>query len=56
MVEKRPTGERTLDTYSRLLSDRIVYLGTELDDGVANMICVRLFCRDYAASGMTPLA
>ena len=42
VVEKRPTGERALDIYSRLLSDRIVYLGTELDDGVANVVVAQL--------------
>ena len=42
VVEKRPTGERSLDIYSRLLSDRIVYLGTEIDDGVANVIVAQL--------------
>ena len=42
VVEKRPTGERALDIYSRLLSDRIIYLGTEIDDGVANVIVAQL--------------
>lgn len=42
VVEKRPTGERSLDIYSRLLSDRIVYLGTEIDDGVANVAVAQL--------------
>jgi len=42
VVEKRPTGERPLDIYSRLLSDRIVYLGTEIDDGVANVVVAQL--------------
>lgn len=42
VVEKRPTGERAVDIYSRLLSDRIVYLGTEVDDGVANVIVAQL--------------
>ena len=42
VVEKRPTGERSLDIYSRLLSDRIVYLGTEIDDGVANAVIAQL--------------
>jgi ATP-dependent Clp protease protease subunit len=42
VVEKRPTGERSLDIYSRLLSDRIIYLGTEIDDGVANVIVAQL--------------
>jgi ATP-dependent Clp protease, protease subunit len=31
-------GERTVDVYSRLLADRIVYLGTGIDDGVANAV------------------
>ena len=42
VIEKRPTGERSLDIYSRLLSDRIVYLGTEIDDGVANVVVAQL--------------
>lgn len=35
-------GERTVDIYSRLLADRIVYLGTPIDDGVANAIIAQL--------------
>lgn len=35
-------GERTSDIYSRLLSDRIVYLGTPIDDGVANTVIAQL--------------
>jgi len=35
-------GERTLDLYSRLLADRIVYIGTEIDDGVANAVIAQL--------------
>ena len=35
-------GERTADIFSRLLSDRIVYLGTEVDDGVANTIIAQV--------------
>ena len=42
VVEKRPTGERAVDIYSRLLSDRIVYLGTGIDDGVANAVIAQL--------------
>jgi ATP-dependent Clp protease, protease subunit len=38
VVEKRGNAERTMDVYSRLLSERIVYLGTEIDDGVANVL------------------
>ena len=35
-------GERTADVYSRLLADRVVYLGTGIDDGVANAIIAQL--------------
>ncbi len=42
VVEKTPSGERIVDVYSRLLSDRIIYLGTEIDDDVANVIVAQL--------------
>ena len=42
VVEKTPAGERVVDVYSRLLSDRIIYLGTEIDDDVANVIVAQL--------------
>jgi ATP-dependent Clp protease, protease subunit len=42
VVEKTPLGERAYDVYSRLLSERIVFLGTELDDGVANVVMAQL--------------
>ena len=35
-------GERIMDVYSHLLSERIVYLGTEIDDGVANVVIAQL--------------
>ncbi|NHA66492.1 ClpP family protease [Phycicoccus flavus] len=35
-------GERTVDIYSRLLSDRVVYVGTPIDDGVANAVIAQL--------------
>jgi len=35
-------GERTVDIYSRLLADRIIYLGTGIDDGVANSVIAQL--------------
>ena len=35
-------GERSYDIYSRLLKDRIIFLGTEVDDNVANIICTQL--------------
>lgn len=42
VIEKTRTGERAVDIYSRLLSDRIVYLGTPIDDGVANVVIAQL--------------
>ncbi|HEY3013955.1 MAG TPA: ATP-dependent Clp protease proteolytic subunit [Nocardioides sp.] len=42
VVEKTLRGERAVDIYSRLLTDRIIYLGTEIDDGVANVIIAQL--------------
>ena len=42
VVEKTRHGERAVDIYSRLLSDRIVYVGTPIDDGVANVVIAQL--------------
>ncbi len=42
VVERTPLGERAYDIYSRLLSERIVFLGTEIDDGVANVVMAQL--------------
>ena len=42
VVEKTVRGERAVDVFSRLLSDRIVYIGTEIDDGVANVVIAQL--------------
>jgi ATP-dependent Clp protease protease subunit len=42
VIEQRPGGDRASDVYSRLLSDRIVFLGTEIDDGVANVVIAQL--------------
>jgi ATP-dependent Clp protease protease subunit len=42
VVEQTGRGERSYDIYSRLLKDRIVFLGTAIDDGVANSIIAQL--------------
>jgi ATP-dependent Clp protease protease subunit len=42
VVERTPTGERAFDIYSRLLNERIIFLGTEIDDGVANVVMAQL--------------
>jgi ATP-dependent Clp protease protease subunit len=42
VIERSPRGERTYDIYSRLLMDRIVFLGTEVNDDVANILIAQL--------------
>jgi len=42
VVEKTPLGERAYDVFSRLLRERIIFLGTEIDDGVANVVMAQL--------------
>ncbi len=42
VVEQSPGGERAYDIYSRLLRDRIVFLGTAIDDNVANAVVAQL--------------
>jgi len=42
VVEQTHRGERAYDIYSRLLKDRIVFLGTPLDDDVANVVVAQL--------------
>lgn len=42
VVEQTNRGERSYDIYSRLLKDRIVFLGSAIDDNVANLIIAQL--------------
>jgi ATP-dependent Clp protease, protease subunit len=42
VVEQTNRGERSFDIYSRLLKERIVFLGTEVDDTVANLIMAQM--------------
>ena len=42
VVEQTSRGERAFDIYSRLLKDRIIFLGTPIDDTVANLIMAQL--------------
>ncbi len=46
VTEQSPRGERTMDIYSRLLKDRIVFLGTPVDDQVANVVMAQLLHLD----------
>jgi ATP-dependent Clp protease protease subunit len=43
VIEQTARGERQYDIYSRLLLDRIVFLGTEVNDTVANLLVAQLF-------------
>jgi ATP-dependent Clp protease protease subunit len=47
VVESSNRGERVYDIYSRLLRDRIIFLGTPIDDQVANAIVAQLLFLDY---------
>lgn len=42
VLEKGPFGERAFDIYSRLLKERIIFLGTPIDDNIANLIIAQL--------------
>jgi len=42
VVEHTPRGERSFDIYSRLLNERIVFLGTPIDDTIANLVTAQL--------------
>jgi len=42
VIEKTAMGERAYDIYSRLLKDRIIFLGTEIDETVANLVIAQL--------------
>lgn len=42
VVEQNSRGERAYDIYSRLLKDRIIFLGTPIDDNVANVMIAQL--------------
>ncbi len=47
VVESSSRGERAYDLYSRLLRERIIILGTGIDDAVANLICAQLLFLEY---------
>ena len=42
VVESSNRGERAYDLYSRLLRERIIFLGTPIDDTIANLICAQM--------------
>ena len=42
VVEQTERGERAFDIFSRLLKDRIVFIGTAIDDSVANLVIAQM--------------
>ena len=42
VIEQSSRGERSFDIFSRLLRERIIFLGTQIDDMVANLIVAQL--------------
>jgi len=42
VIEQSARGERSFDIYSRLLNDRVVFLGSEVDDQIANLVVAQL--------------
>src|SRR3989339_376819 len=46
VIEKVPGGERAYDIYSRLLKDRIIFLGDAIDDRIANLVIAQLLFLD----------
>ena len=51
VVEQSARGERAFDIYSRLLRERIVFLGSEIDDEVANLVIAELLFLDSVEPG-----
>jgi ATP-dependent Clp protease protease subunit len=50
VIEKSPMGERAYDIYSRLLKERIIFLGEPIDDAVVNTIIAQLLFLDAESS------
>ena len=51
IIERSPRGERSYDLFSRLLMDRILFLGSEINDDVANLIIAQLLFLEADAPG-----
>ena len=50
VIEKSQFGERAYDIYSRLLNERIIFLGGPIDDHVANLVIAQLLYLDHSDS------
>lgn len=53
VIEQTARGERVYDIYSRLLKDNIVFIGTAIDDMVANLIIAQLLWPSQCCSKIT---
>jgi ATP-dependent Clp protease, protease subunit len=51
VIEQTSRGERSFDIYSRLLNERIIFIGMEIDDHVANLVIAQLLHLDSADPG-----
>ena len=51
VIETTNRGERQYDVYSRLLKERIIFLGTTIDDQIANVVIAQLLFLDYEEPG-----
>ena len=51
VVEQTGRGERGYDIYSRLLVDRIVFIGTPIDDTISNLVIAQLLFLQIEARG-----
>ncbi|MCL4454162.1 MAG: ATP-dependent Clp protease proteolytic subunit [Deinococcus sp.] len=51
VIEQTSRGERVYDIFSRLLKDRIIFLGTPIDSQVANVVVAQILFLEAAASG-----
>jgi ATP-dependent Clp protease protease subunit len=47
VVEQSSRGERAYDLYSRLLRERIIFIGTPIDDTIANLVCAQMLFLEY---------
>jgi ATP-dependent Clp protease protease subunit len=47
VVEQSSRGERAYDLYSRLLRERLIFIGTPIDDTIANLVCAQMLFLEY---------
>src|SRR5512147_1847976 len=47
VIESTNRGERAFDIYSRLLKDRIIFIGTQIDDQIANLVIAQLLFLEH---------